>query len=110
MIAMFSTVLVSALAAASSRSGTACGVIAATAGWYIIEIIELSPANTMASSTGPFSATMTVSTVMSIAQTRSRLTISLTRSNRSANTPPYAPNSSDGTNRPMVAAPIHAGE
>jgi hypothetical protein len=30
-----------------------------------------------------------------------------TRSKRSASTPPYAPNTIDGTNLPMVAAPTH---
>ena len=64
----------------------------------------------MASSGGPSSAATTVSTPIKAAQNQSRPTISRTRSNRSASTPPYAPRSSAGTNRPTVAAPTQAGE
>jgi hypothetical protein len=108
MTAALSIVLRSAFAEPRSFSPTSCGVRAAVAGSYTVLSVELSAAVSITSTTGASNAVPAASAIMTTTLHTSMTTISRTRSNRSAITPPYAPKTIAGTNRTTVDAPTHA--
>jgi hypothetical protein len=89
--AMIATLLIVssiALPAARSSSPSSCGSMAAVAGSYVDAVTDSVAAMAIAAQAGALAATATANPLINANRRRSAATITRTRSNRSATTPP----------------------